>query len=657
MRSPPDREKGEPPASPQVVTPQHIPVRIVATRSRTHGIWQSVFVKMLAGSLAATLPFLAVVAVVFANVESRQAIDAAKANTEEQAQSVSARVSDFITQRQAELNTVAWFAGTQTSSPSFATRFHELAATLIAYDTIEIVDSEGRVIISSGNEPAIQVAGASWLGTGLVKPTIQTITAGQSGLVWIATAPIQQPGGASQGLVVGDINAGALGSLASLFGTHAPSSTGREVLLVDRDHLLLYSSDWGAATDETSMAQKGALRDTISPAIVDHALAGGVGAARIQDHRHHDVIAGYTSIPSVGWVVISSIDTSVALASPNGLFQLNISASAAGLVVMIGLSILWWRFIVRPVLALSHTAARVEAGDLTARVQLRGGGELRLLGETFNGMLERLSTVLSRLRGEVTESAGNLSVAAEQLAAATFEQTTATTQTSGSMDEVARSSEAIATTVDRVAAQSGEARAAMVLAQADLKASGERTLALVGRVSEIEGILALINDIADQTSLLALNAAIEAARAGDAGRGFAVVADEVRRLAERSKAAGAQIANLVKGAQSQSGETVTALEKGVKQMEEGLAMMQAIVEVSGRVQQATQQQRSTTDLVVRAIEDIARGSRAVAATAQEIASAAARQRTLATDLAGSGWQVIQSDDPQSEHAVPVLTTG
>ncbi len=596
---------------------------------------------MLAGSLAVTLPFLAVVAVVFANVESGQAIDAAKANTEEQAQSVSARVSDFTNQRQAELGTVAWFAGTQSDGANFATRFHELAATLTAFDTIEIVDPQGKVITSSGNEQAIQVIGASWLATGLVKPTIQTITAGQSGLVWIATAPILQAGGASRGLVAGDISVRALGSLASLFGAHAPSSTGREVLMADRDYLLLYSSDWGPVTNEASMAQKGALRDTISPAIVDQALAGGTGAARIQDHRNRDVIAGYTSIPSLGWVVISSIDTSVALASPNGLFQLNISASAAGLVVMIGLSILWWRLIVRPVLALSHTAARVEAGDLTARVRLNGGGELRLLGETFNGMLERLSTVLSRLRGEVTESAGKLSVAAEQLAEATFEQTTATTQTSASMEEVARSSEAIATTVDRVAVQSGEARAAMVLAQTDLKASGDRTLALVGRVNEIDSILALINDIADQTSLLALNAAIEAARAGDAGRGFAVVADEVRRLAERSKAAAAQIGKLVEGAQAQSGETVTALEKGVKQMEKGLAMMQAMAEVSGHVQQATQQQRSTTDEVVRAIEDIAKGSRAVAATAQEIASAAARQRTLATDLAGSAWQVIQ----------------
>ncbi len=251
--------------------------------------------------------------------------------------------------------------------------------------------------------------------------------------------------------------------------------------------------------------------------------------------------------------------------------------------------------------------------------------------------LGQLQTLVSRLRGEVTESAGHLSDAADHLASATFEQTTAATATSASMEEVARSSAAVAETVDKVAVQAREAQTNLELAQTDLRASGDRTLALAGRVNEIEGILELINDIADQTNLLALNAAIEAARAGDAGRGFAVVADEVRRLAERSKAAAAQIAKLVEGAQAQSSETVMALEKGVKQMERGLAMMQAMTEVRDQVRVATEQQRSSTEQVVLAIEHIAEGSRSVAVTAQEIASAAARQGELAADLAGTGW--------------------
>jgi methyl-accepting chemotaxis protein-like sensor len=291
--------------------------------------------------------------------------------------------------------------------------------------------------------------------------------------------------------------------------------------------------------------------------------------------------------------------------------------------------------------ALIHAAFVLgEAAALLAGWKVIEAAEL----ENF-GLDRSLQHMLFRLRGEVSVSASKLSTAAEQLASATREQTAAATQTSTSMEELARTTTSIADAVDRVAIQAGQVRSNLELAQSELAASGDRTTALAARVNEIEGILTLINDIADQTNLLALNAAIEAARAGDAGRGFAVVADEVRRLAERSKTSAAQIAKLVEGAQAQSSETVMALEKGVKQMERGLAMMQTMAEVSIQVQLATQQQRSSTQQVVNAIEHIAQGSRSVAKTAGEIASAAASQGALAADLAQAGRDEAEQTPP------------
>jgi methyl-accepting chemotaxis protein len=305
------------------------------------------------------------------------------------------------------------------------------------------------------------------------------------------------------------------------------------------------------------------------------------------------------------------------------------------LIALLLLGLLQFRLTLRPIARLAEIASSLAAGRQATINTTNRRDEIGKLTGALAAWQETLGGAMAHLRGEVADSAATLSVAAQELASVTMEQTTAATATSATMEVLAHSSASIADTIDRVAIKADQTRESLELAQVDLSASGDRTIALASRVNEVEGVLKVINGIADQTNLLALNAAIEAARAGDSGRGFAVVADEVRRLAERTKAAAGDIAKLVQGTQVQTTETVLALEKGVKQMERGLVMLKEMAALSTQVQLSTQQQRLATAQVMEAIEAIADGSRSVATTAQDMADAAASQGALASDLTAS----------------------
>ncbi|MBU9711290.1 globin-coupled sensor protein [Evansella tamaricis] len=71
------------------------------------------------------------------------------------------------------------------------------------------------------------------------------------------------------------------------------------------------------------------------------------------------------------------------------------------------------------------------------------------------------------------------------------------------------------------------------------------TRKLTDSSEEINRVIGIVKNIADQTTLLSLNSAIEAARAGEHGRGFAVVANEVKKLSEETKASVENIEKLV----------------------------------------------------------------------------------------------------------------
>lgn len=124
-------------------------------------------------------------------------------------------------------------------------------------------------------------------------------------------------------------------------------------------------------------------------------------------------------------------------------------------------------------------------------------------------------------------------------------------------------------------AKAEQNRAVVASIETQFRVQNEQTHANVARIGALSGevcaltpLIGVISSIAQQTQLLALNAGIEAARAGEAGRGFSVVAAEVRKLATRSTAAAAEIAEKIRS-------TCASVEAEVRRAQEALAKTEA----------------------------------------------------------------------------------
>jgi methyl-accepting chemotaxis protein len=306
---------------------------------------------------------------------------------------------------------------------------------------------------------------------------------------------------------------------------------------------------------------------------------------------------------------------------------------------------------------------RVARGDLTQRLEISDRGVLGQLGEGLNGMVASLHNVTAQVweaNSAIAASAAEILAATTQQSAAAAEQSAAITQTATTVEEVkviaqqtaqqagqvARDGEVVLQ-VARQGAQAVEATVqGMDQIRARVETIAQSILTLSEQTQAIGTIISTVNDLADQSNLLALNAAIEAARAGEQGRSFAVVAQHVRELAERSKAATAQVRMILGEIQKAAHDAVLVTEEGTKGVAVGGTLAsqtgQVIHRIAAEVEDgaqaniqmaaAAQQQTSGMEQIGLAMASMQQATAQASASTRQVERAARDLHALAQSL-------------------------
>ncbi len=265
--------------------------------------------------------------------------------------------------------------------------------------------------------------------------------------------------------------------------------------------------------------------------------------------------------------------------------------------------------------------------------------------QSLSASVEETTSAIEQMTFSIKEVAKNveeLSATAEETSSSVNEMDVSIGQVENNATETARLSEQVSADAEIGVVALQKTLAGIDKIKDSSKIAAEVIESLGRKIGTIGNILNVIDDVAEQTNLLALNAAIIAAQAGEHGKGFAVVADEIKDLAERTGLSTKEIAELIRGVQDESRNAIGAMERGVKNVEEGVRLGG---EAEGALKKIFDSAKKSTQMVkaiARATFEQARGSKQVASSITRIAETVQQIAKATSEQARGSEQIMKS---------------
>ncbi len=284
--------------------------------------------------------------------------------------------------------------------------------------------------------------------------------------------------------------------------------------------------------------------------------------------------------------------------------------------------------------------------------------------------LKQTASILSAKVEEVSESIEQMVRSVKEVGITTEQLSQVSEETSSSMEEMAsamRAVDASAETTRRLSgvviekAELGQARVSQTITGMDAireaTDTAERVIRGLGaRTGEIDGILDVIDDVAEETNLLALNAAIIAAQAGEQGRAFSVVADEIKDLADRVLASTKEIGGLIRAVQDESENAIGAIEAGSNSVMSGVDLSAEAGRTLEEITDASRESGTRIAEIVTSVQEQSRAASHVVGLMERVRESAERIASSGQDQGRSHEVVYRSALTMKEVAQQVRAT-